>query len=398
MALHSRMATLAMTGVTVAGLAQAGWMGLLAGADGGNGWLPLLIQGGLTLALAGAVGWQLRRAIRPVQASLDLLQQQAQALEQGRYVVAEDPPLPEALPLARSLNAAVRRAQFQAENRPLPAQEPLRLVRAGAAEAAESAESGAGPSRRALLEALRGARWQLGEFPVCDAEGRLLHLECPLRLQLLPEGRFEPAESWLAAAAHYRLMTQIDLAALDLALAACGADGVPRCVHVAAESLATAGFVSAVRARLEATPAAAACLAIEIAELSFERLPPQLRNAGTVWRRCGAKVGIEHAGTGLRGLLRGGELDFDYVKLAASHVQGLAGDSARREQVQGLIALVHELRGRVYAEGADEDGELQQLWALGFDGATGSAVRVSHAPVPASREGAEAEDQAMSPA
>jgi EAL domain-containing protein (putative c-di-GMP-specific phosphodiesterase class I) len=165
-----------------------------------------------------------------------------------------------------------------------------------------------------------------------------------MRLRLLPGGDYEPAETWLPVASRYRLMTQIDLAGLELALAATAADGLGRCVHVAAESLATAGFVSAVRSRLEAAPEAAARLWIEIAEVSFERLPPRLRNAGTVWRRCGARVGIEHAGAALRSLVRLGELDLDYVKVDANFVHGLSVDDEQRERARGLVAFVHEIR------------------------------------------------------
>ena len=221
----------------------------------------------------------------------------------------------------------------------------------------------------------------------------MLHLECPMRLRLQPDGVFEPAEAWLAVATRYRLMTQIDLAGLELALAACAADGHPRCVHVAAESLATAGFVSAVRSRLDAAPEAAALLWIEIAEVSFERLPPRLRNAGTVWRRCGARVGIEHAGAALRSLVRLSELDLDYVKVDPSFVHGLAGDPGQRERALGLVAFVHEMGARVIAEGADDEADLEALWALGFDGATGRATSRQ-----ATAAAMAADDQAMSPA
>jgi GGDEF domain-containing protein len=80
----------------------AGWLGP---------WVPLAAQLALTLTLAAAVGWQIRRTLQPVQLSLDRLRQQADALEQGRFVVTEDAALPEAVPLSRSLNAAVRRMQ-----------------------------------------------------------------------------------------------------------------------------------------------------------------------------------------------------------------------------------------------------------------------------------------------
>ena len=251
-----------------------------------------------------------------------------------------------------------------------------------------------GLMRRQIVDALRAGQLQLGEFPVIDAEGRELHLECPMRLRLQPQGPLAPAEHWLPVATRYRLMTQIDLAGLEQALAACAADGRARCVHVAAESLATAGFVSAVRSRLDAAPEAAARLWIEIAEVSFERLPPRLRNAGTVWRRCGARVGIEHAGVALRSLVRLSELDLDYVKVDASFVHGLAGDPAQRERAMGLVAFVHEMGARVIAEGVDDEADLDALWSLGFDGATARAASRRHAGAAAAVEAA----QAMSPA
>jgi EAL domain-containing protein (putative c-di-GMP-specific phosphodiesterase class I) len=533
MNLGTRLGAWAAVGVTTAGLAHAGWL-WLSWTDAGiaAAWVPVTAQAALTLALAAAVGWQTVRACRPLERSLALLRDQADALEQGRFAVVEDPPLPEAVPLARSLNAAVRRLQSLIEQTPAVGAEALRrsahrdpetgldsrftflrrvTERLAAAEAPETAlltlrllpqapglplepqaigdaaellraypqrvpgalvgrltdsdfglclpvhgvvaecadslmaaaraapgrvrcvigcadhlagvslgsalslldlataqaeQAGAGhvdcrsaappaagtadegDRRRLIIDALRAGRLKLGEFPVLDAQGRLMHLECPMRLQLRADGPFEPAEAWLPVATRYRLMTQIDLAGLELALAAIAADGQARCVHVAAESLVTAGFVSAVRARLEAAPDAATRLWIEIAEVSFERLPPRLRNAGTVWRRCGAHLGIEHAGAALRSLVRLSDLDLDYVKVDASFVRGLAADAAQRERALGLTAFAHELGARVIAEGADNDADLDALWALGFDGATGQAASRRHARG----------DQAISPA
>jgi EAL domain-containing protein (putative c-di-GMP-specific phosphodiesterase class I)/GGDEF domain-containing protein len=547
MSLVIRLTALGTTGVVVAGLSLAGWLALLwsiaaAGGIGLSGaWLPVAVQVGLTAVLAAAVGWQLRRALLPLQRSLEQLQQQADALEQGRFVVVEEPPLAEVLPLARSLNAAVRRMQSAldtgvasgvdalrrsartdpetgldsrftflrrlterladrqgpdtallllrmlqapgpAGDPPLPQDEEaladlaewlrvypqhvsgafvgrltdadfglclpahgvvaesaeslmaaaraapgrLRCVIAGVDHlggmslgsalalldmtAADAESAGAGriecrsarqggmpdaadtATRKAIVDAIRGGAVKLGSFPVLDPDGRLMHLECPMRLRLQPEGAFEPAERWLSVASRYRLMTQIDLAGLELALTAIAADGIGRCIHVAAESLATAGFVSAVRSRLEMAPDEASKLWIEISEVSFERLPPRLRNAGTVWRRCGARVGIEHAGAALRSLVRLGDLDLDYVKVDAGYVQGLAGDAEQCERARGLVALVHEFGARVIAEGVDDEADLDALWALGFDGATGVAATRQHGTAGAGSV------QAMSPA
>jgi EAL domain-containing protein (putative c-di-GMP-specific phosphodiesterase class I)/GGDEF domain-containing protein len=552
MSLRIRLGALGATGVTVAGLAHAGWLGLLwatqpPGAAMATPWVPVLAQLGLTAVLAAAVGWQISRSVHALTRTLADLQQQTDALEQGRFLVMGDPAMVEAVPLARSLNAAVRRMQSALDHGVSPGGDSLRrsartdpetgldsrhtflrklterladrrapdtamlmlrllppapgaaagpvgsgtslaevtellqvypghvqgsfvgrlgdsdfalclpahgmvsesadsLMRAlralpgrlpaviggvdhlggvslgstlamidmavtraesqgaGHVETRSSRHGGLGDpadelTRKTIVDALRNGHVRLAEFPVLDPDGRLLHLECPMRLRLHAENDFVPAEQWLAVASRYRLMTQIDLAALELALTACAADGQSRCIHVAAESLATAGFVSAVRSRLEAAPEAATRLWIEIAEVSFERLPPRLRNAGTVWRRCGARVGIEHAGAALRSLVRLGELDLDYVKVDPNFVRGLAVDSEQRERARGLVAFVHEFGARVIAEGADDDADLWALWELGFDGATGQAATRQHAhagTAPQARE--EQRDQAISPA
>lgn len=546
MSMSFRLGLLGAVGVLAAGFAQAGWLWWAWPVDAAArglaaNWTPLLVQGSWTLVLAAAIAWQLRRDCRPLQQSLALLREQVQALEQGRFVIAEDPPAAEALPLARSLNAAVRRLQAVIDEAPGQGAQALRrtarrdaqtgldsrytfiarlterladrsgaqtallalrrLPAAGAQSAfpvpdarsafpvpdgqaappaqghalsaaaellqrfarripgafvgrfgdselalclpahdvvAESAASllaalgsgterlpcavgcvdhlggaslggalaqlelataeaaAAGPGqlvcrtslreeagaagvedadlRRQIVDALRANALSLAAFPVLDARGALLHLECPMRLRLQVQEPPAPAEAWLAVATRYRLTTQIDLVGVELALAACAQDGRPRCVHVASESLAAAGFVSAVRARLQAAPQAAALLWIEIAEVSLERLPPRLRNAGTVWRRCGARVGIEHAGLALRKLLRLSELEVDYVKVDADFVRGIAGSAEQRERAQGLVAFVHEMGAQVIAEGVDEEADLHALWALGFDGATGAAA------------------------
>lgn len=246
------------------------------------------------------------------------------------------------------------------------------------------------PDAEAVASALRDGRLRLGGFPLIDRHGQQLHLECPLRLQPKVGGRFEPAERWLAAATQGRLMPQVDLAAIELALQASHADGHARGVHVASASLEAAEFVLAVQQRLEAAPEAAQRLWIEVDEVSLERLPSQLRQAATLWRRAGARVGIEHVGAAWRLLLRLQELRLDFVKLDPRFVRGLAFDERQRDWARALVGLAHDAGARAYAEGADADDDLAALWAMGFDGATGRAVTAGHDQ--------RATDQAMSPA
>jgi EAL domain-containing protein (putative c-di-GMP-specific phosphodiesterase class I)/GGDEF domain-containing protein len=233
---------------------------------------------------------------------------------------------------------------------------------------------GARAWRAQIAAALADKRVQLGQFPVRDAQGRLLHLECPLRVQLVPGAEFHAARRWLALAARSRLLPEVDLAAVDLALAAIAADGLARGVHVAPASLAAPGFDAALQQRLQAAPAAAHKLWLDLAEDMPRALAQPLREAVAAWRGCGARVGIEHAGASPQALAALQGLGLDYVKVAARHLRGVADDEAVRDYARSLLALLRGLGATALAEGIEDPRDLTALWQLGFDGATGAAV------------------------
>ena len=224
-----------------------------------------------------------------------------------------------------------------------------------------------------LSEALQPGRARLAEYEVLDAQGRLLHLDGPMHLQLLPDGPFEPAAVWLAMAVRCKLVAQLDLHAIALALAAIGQDGRPRCVNLAAASLATPGLVDSVAQQLADAGQAASGLWIDLAEAAALQ-PKRLQHAAARWRRAGARIGLEHAGARLRGLAQLHSLGLDYVKIDAAFVQGAADRPAVRELARGLAALLRGMQIQVLAEGVEDPADLAALWALGFDGATGAAL------------------------
>jgi diguanylate cyclase (GGDEF)-like protein len=226
----------------------------------------------------------------------------------------------------------------------------------------------------ALLDsALRLRRARLMEYEVRNARGELLHLDCPMHLQLQADGPFEPAARWLAMAVRCRLVDQADLGALDLALQAIAQDNRPRCVNVAAASLACEGFVAQVRQRLEAMPQAAAKLWIDVAEATALQ-PRRLRDAIANWRQLGVRVGLEHAGQRLRELSRLHALGVDYIKIDAAFVQGVATQPDVRELARGLVTLLRGMQMQILAEAVLDQADLAMLWELGFDGATGPGL------------------------
>jgi EAL domain-containing protein (putative c-di-GMP-specific phosphodiesterase class I)/GGDEF domain-containing protein len=242
------------------------------------------------------------------------------------------------------------------------------------ADDAEADPVGARAWRAQIADALAQGRTQLAEFPVLDARGKLLHLDCPLRVQFEAGGPFRPAARWLALAARGRLLPQVDLAAISLALQGCARDKRPRCVHVASVSLVAPGFVEEAQDLLLRQPDAASMLWIEVAEAAFESLAPALRSAASAWHGCGARLGIEHAGAALEGLANLQQQGVDHIRIAAPFGCGCASDPAVREFARSVVGLVHTLGLTVVAQGIDDADDLTQLWALGFDGATGPAV------------------------
>jgi EAL domain-containing protein (putative c-di-GMP-specific phosphodiesterase class I) len=226
--------------------------------------------------------------------------------------------------------------------------------------------------------ALREDRVALGAFPVRTADGRQLHLDCPLRVQLSPDGPFEPASRWLAQAIRSRLCARVDDKALALALQAIARDGLSRCINMAAQSAAEPEFVAAVSRRLAAAPEAACRLWIDLPEsLALER-PLLVRELARRWRPLGAMLGLEHAGENLARIPRLIELGLDCVRIDSRFVNGISGpeaDAARR-YLKGLISLVQSMGLQVCAEGVRSTEDMGLLWEMGFDAATGPALQV----------------------
>ena len=238
-----------------------------------------------------------------------------------------------------------------------------------------SLQAGAEQIRSALQE----QRAQLGEFPVQDAHGRLLHLECPLRLQLLRDGAFQSAAQWLPLARRCGLSAQVDHMALQLALAAITRDQRPRAINIELDSLSSEGFIASVTAALAAQPEAARRLWVEWVHRGEQSDWSAAEQASQAWREWGVQTGVEHAGAAPQHLARLRDQGLDYVKIDAVHLRGAATQAPVRAYAQSLAGLIRLLGLKVLAEGVDKLEDLHTLWQLGFDGATGQALARSDA-------------------
>ena len=227
-----------------------------------------------------------------------------------------------------------------------------------------------------VQESLTTGRAQLASYPVVDVSGRLIHLECPLRLQLAPDAPFEAAARWLPLALRGRLTCAVDEHAVALALLGIAADGQPRGVNIAPASLADSGFAARLRRQLLAAPRAARSLWLEVGESAAVDRFELVRELARQLRPSGARVGLEHAGERLARIDRLFEAGLDYVKLDAAVTHGLTHDEARASFVRGLVSMLHSLSLQVFAEGVADDATAQALWRCGVDGVTGPGVKL----------------------
>ena len=273
-------------------------------------------------------------------------------------------------------------------------QADLALARAEAAGAGTVAATDAGReigAKRPAWTTLGEHRWsellqatlrdeqraRLASFAVVDRAQRLIHLECPLRLQLEERGAFEVAGDWLPLALRTRMTPAIDELALTLALRAIARDGQARCVNLSPASLSDSGFAARLRARLAEHPRAARELWVEVGEIAAAEQFELVRELSRQIRPLGVRFGLEHAGERLSRIDRLLEAGLDYVKLDASVVRDTGSDSRRADFVTSLATMLHSLSLQVIAEGVASDADAQALWACGIDGITGPCVAPS---------------------
>ncbi|MBW8832587.1 MAG: EAL domain-containing protein [Burkholderiales bacterium] len=232
--------------------------------------------------------------------------------------------------------------------------------------------------RKSIRDALAQGRLRLGSFPLIGAKGELIHLECPLRIQLDPQGPFETAARWLPLALRGKLTAAIDERAVELALTDIETDGKSRCVNLSSASLVDSAFAARLRARLLDAPRQSRHLWLEVPESAAVEQFAHVQELAHQLRPTGARVGLEHAGERLARIERLFEAGLDYVKLDASAVQGIAGDESHSNYLKSVIAMLHGLSMKAFAEGVVDEEDATVLWRIGVDGVTGpwaSSVR-----------------------
>ena len=278
----------------------------------------------------------------------------------GSSVYQHNEPVPQ---LLARVDAALAAAELQG---PLAAQH--------VAEQSHCSASTQADWRSILTDALKDQRLRLIEFPVADSNGLLLHLECPLRLQAKESGDWINAGSFMPVASRLSMTSELDLAAVKLALDRL-ASGLPAvAVNLAGASLIVPDFTPRLLSLLQQRRELAGKLWLEVAESGAFQYFDAFLAFSLALRPLGCRLGIEHFGRQFSQIGRLHDIGLDYLKVDGSFIRNIHGDNGNQAFLKGLCNIAHGIGLTVIAEGVNSAEELATLPALGFDGATGPAV------------------------
>ena len=142
-------------------------------------------------------------------------------------------------------------------------------------------------------------------------------------------------------------------------------------MNVSARQLEDMSFVTLLAGQLAAAGVDPRAVCLDITERAASRNPDVSIRAVHALKALGVKIAIDDFGTGSSSLSNLKQLAIDSIKIHESLVGGLGRDPGEAPLVRAVIELGHALGVEVVAEGVENDAQLDQLRALGCDGAHG---------------------------
>ena len=220
-------------------------------------------------------------------------------------------------------------------------------------------------------------RWvRLVSFPVSTTDGRLMHRECPLRLMFDDAGEWQPAGRFLPVAERLKLTPKLDFAAVSLGLDEL--DAKPQltglAINLSASSIQLPEFRNELQKLLRQRESSSR-LWLEVSEAGVLAHFDAFRALCAELRDVNCRLGIEHFGRQFSEFGRMHDLGLDYIKVDASFIRGLGSNPGNQAFLRGLSVIAKGIGLLVIAEGVDSEADLLILADVGFDGATGPAIK-----------------------
>jgi diguanylate cyclase (GGDEF)-like protein len=228
-----------------------------------------------------------------------------------------------------------------------------------------------------IKQAIKEKWMYLLSFPVGDFSGRILHREGPLRLLTAKNGEWIPAGKFFPIAERLRLNDALDLAAVELGLKEIQKQKkLPGfAINLSNESMRVKSFIPSLKKLLATYPKEAKKLWLEIPESGAFSFYNEFRGLCLSLKGTGIKLGIEHFGRRFDQINLLHDLGLDYLKVDASFIRDVEANLGNQSFLKGLVNMAHGIGMIVIAEGVLTVKEFNMLKKLGFDGATGPAVK-----------------------
>lgn len=216
--------------------------------------------------------------------------------------------------------------------------------------------------------------------PVYDLEaGDVFAYEALARFPMEP---YRPPSDWFADAAEVGLGVELELAAIERALAEVDGlpDGVRLAINVSPLTALSPHFFNVLAPRAHR-------VIIEVTEHERVEDYDVLNDALAPLRALGASVAIDDVGAGFASLTHILKLAPDIVKLDLSLTRGIAADPARDALASSLVDFATGIDATIGAEGIETQSELDRLRVLKVHYGQGF-----HLGVPGALDGADHDD------
>lgn len=227
--------------------------------------------------------------------------------------------------------------------------------------------------RELIKDALDQHGLELAEFPVVDLHGNTMHRECLARLQL--DNRLRPAGYFIPWAARLGLLSRVDRDVVNVALTRLQSPTTgPLAINLSPQALEDPAFCLELARRLNAAPALAQRLLVEIPEHAALRHLESFRSLCLSLRVAGCQIGMEHVGPDFHRIADLHDLGLHYIKVAPAQIRDIDANPAQQTFLRGLCTVGHAINLTVIAEGVRTEAERACIRDLGIDGYTGPLV------------------------
>ncbi|TVQ68518.1 MAG: EAL domain-containing protein [Oceanospirillales bacterium] len=230
--------------------------------------------------------------------------------------------------------------------------------------------------RIVLSEALIRERVHAEHYPVLSLDGKLIHQESMMRLQL--QGEVHTAGYFIPWARRLGMLPQLDLAMVAHQLKYLSSKETlkPTAINLSAETIADVVTLNKLHTLLKERPGVAPYMAFEVNERCVAQNPEVFREFCRLLKPLGCSIGLERAGADFAKINNLQEYGLDYIKVDQALMKDIDHENTQQSFLRGLATLGHSIGLMVIAEGVRDPNLVTVFKQLGIDGCTGPGVTV----------------------